>query len=162
MALLWVATHVDRFRPPLLRAMDVGAPSVVLGEGITRIGCFLNGCCHGVVCALPWGVRFPAGSPAHALFGDAVVHPSQLYASLGSFGLFFALSAWLRRRPFDGAVAAAWLVGASALRMVVDLSRHYEEGVTLFHVGAVPFTVNTAAAVALLLAGVFLWTRGSR
>ena len=29
---------------PVLRYADVAAPSVALGEAITRIGCFLNGC----------------------------------------------------------------------------------------------------------------------
>jgi phosphatidylglycerol:prolipoprotein diacylglycerol transferase len=31
---------------------------------IGRIGCFLNGCCFGGACDLPWAVRFPYGSPA--------------------------------------------------------------------------------------------------
>jgi phosphatidylglycerol:prolipoprotein diacylglycerol transferase len=47
-------------------------PSVILGMGIGRIGCFLSGCCFGQLCttgagdkALPWAVRFPYGSPAY-------------------------------------------------------------------------------------------------
>src|SRR5690606_24018629 len=43
---------------------DIVAPSVALGLAIGRIGCFLNGCCYGGVCALPWAVTLPAGSPA--------------------------------------------------------------------------------------------------
>jgi phosphatidylglycerol:prolipoprotein diacylglycerol transferase len=44
--------------------MDIIAPSAALGLAIGRIGCFLNGCCYGGVCDLPWAVQFPAGSPA--------------------------------------------------------------------------------------------------
>jgi len=54
--------------------LDITAPSLAWGLAITRIGCFLNGCCWGSLCvsgdashphaALPWAVRFPYGSPA--------------------------------------------------------------------------------------------------
>ncbi|MFH1746342.1 MAG: prolipoprotein diacylglyceryl transferase family protein [Planctomycetota bacterium] len=44
--------------------MDIMAPSTALGMGIGRIGCFLNGCCWGAPCELPWAVEFPYGSNA--------------------------------------------------------------------------------------------------
>jgi phosphatidylglycerol:prolipoprotein diacylglycerol transferase len=54
---------------------DITAPALAWGLAITRLGCFLNGCCWGSVCldphdahrqaaAVPWAVRFPYGSPA--------------------------------------------------------------------------------------------------
>lgn len=53
--------------------LDMTAPSLAWGLAITRIGCFLNGCCWGGVCVdhndparlraeYPWAVRFPYGS----------------------------------------------------------------------------------------------------
>jgi phosphatidylglycerol:prolipoprotein diacylglycerol transferase len=30
-----------------------------------RVGCFLNGCCYGGECDLPWAVTFPMGSPPY-------------------------------------------------------------------------------------------------
>src|SRR5438105_10571285 len=45
--------------------MDVAAPAIVLGLAIGRIGCFLNGCCYGAECQLPWGVQFPYYSNAY-------------------------------------------------------------------------------------------------
>jgi phosphatidylglycerol:prolipoprotein diacylglycerol transferase len=42
--------------------LDIIAPSAALGLAIGRIGCFLNGCCFGSTCDLPWAVRFPFGS----------------------------------------------------------------------------------------------------
>ncbi|RMF76196.1 MAG: prolipoprotein diacylglyceryl transferase, partial [Planctomycetota bacterium] len=44
--------------------MDIVAPSAALGLALGRVGCFLNGCCWGGTCELPWGVEFPYGSPA--------------------------------------------------------------------------------------------------
>lgn len=42
---------------------DMMAPSAMIGLGFGRIGCFLNGCCWGGVCAMPWAVTFPYASP---------------------------------------------------------------------------------------------------
>lgn len=50
---------------PCLVTMDLIAPSLALGLAIGRLGCFLNGCCFGGACDLPWAVRFPPGSPAY-------------------------------------------------------------------------------------------------
>ena len=36
---------------------------MLLGLAFGRIGCFMNGCCFGKQCSLPWGVQLPAGSP---------------------------------------------------------------------------------------------------
>lgn len=54
-----------RHRLPALALADLVAPSVALGMGIGRLGCFLNGCCFGGPSDLPWAVTFPAGSPPH-------------------------------------------------------------------------------------------------
>ncbi len=60
MTLLWL-----RFkeRVSIRWYLDIMAPSAALGLAIGRIGCFLNGCCFGGVCDLPWAVQFPYGSP---------------------------------------------------------------------------------------------------
>ncbi len=61
---------------PARLAMDIAAPCIMLGLGIGRIGCFLNGCCYGAEANVPWAVRFPYNSNAYV---DAVdrgeIHP---------------------------------------------------------------------------------------
>lgn len=47
---------------PLRLGMDIVAPCLMIGLGFGRIGCFLNGCCQGAACDLPWAVRFPYAS----------------------------------------------------------------------------------------------------
>ena len=39
-------------------------PALAFGIAIGRLGCFLNGCCWGDPCNLPWAVSFPKNSPA--------------------------------------------------------------------------------------------------
>ena len=52
-------------RLPVLGTFDLIAPSMILGLAIGRIGCFMNGCCYGGTCSLPWAVSFPWNSPPH-------------------------------------------------------------------------------------------------
>jgi phosphatidylglycerol:prolipoprotein diacylglycerol transferase len=54
-----------RKKLPIRRSMDIAAPCMMLGLAIGRVGCLLNGCCHGDVCDSPFGVRFPYDSPAY-------------------------------------------------------------------------------------------------
>jgi len=82
---------------PFFKLADLMAPYLALGYAFGRLGCFLNGCCYGRLSDLPWAM--PAG-----MVDDALRHPVQLYAALGSV-LVFAILRYLRpRRPFDGFV----------------------------------------------------------
>ncbi len=54
-----------RHKLPVLAMADVIAPSLTLGLALGRIGCFLNGCCYGGQCQLPWSVQFPPESPVY-------------------------------------------------------------------------------------------------
>lgn len=59
---------------PLRLGMDIVAPAIVIGLGFGRIGCFLNGCCYGAQCNLPWAVSFPY----HSLVYEEQVNRGQL------------------------------------------------------------------------------------
>jgi len=134
---------------PFLPYADASAPSIGLGIFLTRIGCFLNGCCYGAHSEGPLSVSFPLASPAgrfqqHA--HAASLHPSQLYESAG--GLLIALIVLLagRRKLFDG--FAFYLTGLlySVLRFCVDFTRHYEPGE---HLG--PLSHNQVVCIVLFV-----------
>lgn len=153
LAMISSVAFIAYHRLPLLPYVDVIMPSVALGEGITRIGCFLNGCCHGLVCTAPWGVRFPPGSPAAALFPGAAVHPTQLYASLLGFASF-GLLIWLaRRRPFPGAVFFTSVVLVAGYRIVLDFFRYYESQIILYRAAGADFNINQLISAGLVLVG---------
>ena len=59
-AMVAFAWYFRRRKLPMLKYLDILAPALMLGLAFGRIGCFLNGCCFGAVCDLPWGMRFPA------------------------------------------------------------------------------------------------------
>jgi phosphatidylglycerol---prolipoprotein diacylglyceryl transferase len=104
---------------PLWKGADIMAPSVALGYFFGRIGCLMNGCCYGRECHLPWAIHFP---PGHETYPHGV-HPTQIYESLLSLGLYAAL-AWLyRHKKFNGQVFATYLVSYAVLRSFVEMFR---------------------------------------
>jgi phosphatidylglycerol:prolipoprotein diacylglycerol transferase len=123
-ATVWFMTR--RRGIPFLLIADIFSPGVILGIGITRIGCFLAGCCHGHPTACALGVVFPAGAPATREFGSVPVHPSQLYASAAGFLIFGLLLALERRFRFRGATFGFFLVLYGLARFLEDFSRYYE------------------------------------
>ncbi len=143
---------------PFLRMADVMAPAVVMGIGITRLGCFLNGCCFGTPTRLPWGVVFPAGSEPSRVFGAVALHPSQLYGSLGGFAVLAALLLLERRPGATGGTFARFLFLYGVVRFVEDFARYYEPGARL----AAGLSVNQIVSLALILTGLALlvWLRG--
>jgi phosphatidylglycerol---prolipoprotein diacylglyceryl transferase len=151
------------YRPfPLRPYMDVMAPSIAIGTMFGRIGCFLNGCCYGDSCALPWAVSFPRDSPPwlhqaalKLISPDAAwslpVHPTQLYAAIDGLVLLLLLSAYYPLRRRDGEVLGLLMVTYPITRFFVELLRN-DEGV--FFAG---MTISQNISVALFGAGVVFW-----
>ena len=86
MLTVWYMTR--RRGIPFLVIADIFSPGVILGIGITRIGCFMAGCCFGNPTDCACGITFPGAAPASKMFGIVPVHPSQLYGSAGGFLVF--------------------------------------------------------------------------
>ena len=152
-------------RVPFLRMADVMAPSLGLGILLTRIGCFLNGCCYGLPTEHSFGMCFPEGSEAArtALIlsggnlhgGDGVpIHPAQIYSALGGLTILVLLLLLDRRRPYEGYTFANFLLLYGLHRFTVDQFRYYEDAMT---VGGL--SVNQWLSIAFLLASVLLHTR---
>jgi phosphatidylglycerol:prolipoprotein diacylglycerol transferase len=147
---------------PVWVAADALAPSFALGTMFGRVGCFLNGCCYGRPTTLPWGVVFPPDSFAGLEFGNAAVHPSQLYFALAGLGLF-GLAWWLRKRlTVPGTLF--WTVVAlfALIRIPLDLTRAYEPESIFAHVGSFDVTESQLTSVALALFGILMILRLKR
>ena len=142
----------------LWKLADVLAPSIALGYVFGRIGCFLNGCCFGRACDLPWAVTYPVGNINGA--PTYPVHPTQLYDSLLNIFLYLGL-AWLyRRKKFDGQVFAAYLLCYAVTRSIVESFRgDYSQ----LHIhSALHLTPAQLVSMGIFAAGAALWALLSR
>jgi phosphatidylglycerol:prolipoprotein diacylglycerol transferase len=137
---------------------DLIAPALALGEGITRIGCYFNVCCFGRPCDLPWAVRFPPGSHAHAMLGPQSVHPSQLYLSLANFVLLLVLLPLGDRLRRPGRLFAVYLAVSSMVRLLVDFTRYYEPG-DRFAIAGVNLAHSQWVSIGLMVLAAVFWVR---
>jgi len=155
-------------RHPIGRLGDLIAAPLAAGYAIGRVGCFLVGDDYGLPTTLPWGVRFPQGSPpSTARFleqefhvtlpaGTApetvmTVHPTQLY-EVGLALIVFGICWRLAGRPHPtGRVLGVWCVLMGIERLVIELFRAKDDRffgpMTLAQV--ISLTVIAAGAVLL-------------
>jgi phosphatidylglycerol:prolipoprotein diacylglycerol transferase len=152
---------------PLRPYLDVLAPAIMVGTFFGRLGCFLNGCCYGDVCNLPWAVSFPEPSPPwrsqwdHGLIPPQAtyslpVHPTQLYSALDSLVILMLLSAFYPLRRRDGEVMGLLMITYPITRFLIEYLRN-DEGV--FFAG---LTISQNISILLFAGGLAYWLWLSR
>ena len=159
-AVVATVAYCHRAKLRVLDVFDYFAPTLGLGIGVARIGCFLNGCCFGTPTDLPWGVTYPAGSIPFLQYGQSHLHPSQLYSSIYGLLLFFALHTLLKRRAFVGQIVAILFMCEAVFRFLIEYVRFYESAM-IIELGGTSITYNQLIAVALFVVGlgVYLWQK---
>lgn len=119
---VWLAR---RWGVPILRGLDVVAPSMVLGQAIGRWGNFFNEEAFGRPTELPWKLYI---SPPHRPpeFRDAeFFHPTFLYESLWDALVVAVLVWWVRPRVgrYPGAVFFSYIGLYSVGRFFIESLR---------------------------------------
>ncbi|HVJ08895.1 MAG TPA: prolipoprotein diacylglyceryl transferase family protein [Acidisarcina sp.] len=154
LALLTGLVYALIVKLPLLRTLDVLAPSLALGHAIVCLGSFAAGLDYGSPTHLPWAVVYnsrlaarwsgtPQGIP---------LHPTQLYECALELGLFVLLLMLLRRLQ-PGEVMGTWLflIGLGSY-FLEFLSGRAQAGILNG-----PLTLGQYLAVVLVVAGGMLW-----
>lgn len=118
LALICGWLYTKRAKIPFMVAADLAAPSIAIGYAITRIGCFMNGCCYGAPTSLPWGVSFQE----HGL-STPPSHPTQLYAAAASFLIFLLLTRLEKQHRATGFVFVSYLGLYSIYRFLIEFLR---------------------------------------
>jgi phosphatidylglycerol:prolipoprotein diacylglycerol transferase len=137
-----------------LALADLAAPCLALGHAVGRIGCFLNGCCHGVPTDLPWGVAFPFTT------GGSMVprHPTQIYEAVGVGLICLWLSRHFYRAHRPGSVAVLYGILYAPLRFAVEMLRGDDRGGSWL--GLSPSQLGSIACLALAVAAWAVFVRG--
>jgi len=136
---------------PMWTVADALTPSIALGTLFGRIGCYLNGCCYGRPTSLPWGMVFPADSFAGLEFGNAPIHPAQLYFAVAGLALFGVTWGLRRRFTVPGTLFWTFMALFALVRIPLDLTRSYEAEATVFRLGSVDVTESQVSSLALAL-----------
>jgi phosphatidylglycerol:prolipoprotein diacylglycerol transferase len=136
---------------------DVLTPSIPLGYAIARVGCFLNGCCHGVPTSLPWGVRFLARP---ALLGRELTppsHPTQLYASIASLIVFGIILLLRDRVRVPGQLFGTYLAIYGLQRFIIEFWRAGASATTVGALGGLTEAQIASFALAVAAAGAVIY-----
>jgi phosphatidylglycerol:prolipoprotein diacylglycerol transferase len=143
-----------RWGVPIRRALDVIAPSMVLGQAIGRWGNFFNEEAFGAPTDLPWKLYI---SPAHRppeLRAFEYFHPAFLYESLWDVLVFALLVWWVRPRVgrHPGAVFFSYIG-------LYSVGRFFIEGLRLdsFWVGSLRVPQLASVAGVLVAVAGLLW-----
>jgi phosphatidylglycerol---prolipoprotein diacylglyceryl transferase len=94
--------------------IDIWSPACVLGLAISRIGCFLGGCCYGLPTDVPW-----------AIIRDGVpIHATQLYSSFSAFLMFGVLIILNKKKRFSGFIFLITAIWYSVHRLIIEFMRY--------------------------------------
>ncbi len=133
----------DWKKQPFLLWADIAAPAAAFSYALGRWACFLNGCCYGKYCELPWAVFMQGGHR----------HPTQIYASLTeSLTILILLKMESRLKKAAGALFALWLVLHGLGRIVMECFRDDPRGQLIWG-----FSLGTWMSLGLILCGLGLF-----
>jgi len=155
------------YRFPFLPMADAIAPAICIGMAIGRLGCFLNGCCYGDRCELPWAVSFPSVS---APFKDQVarglipptadhslpLHPTQIYLTIDGLVLLGVVLAYWPHRKADGQAMALYFLLYAITRTLVEELRNDESAQLL------GLTISQMISVGVFGVGIFFWVMANK
>jgi phosphatidylglycerol:prolipoprotein diacylglycerol transferase len=144
------------------------------------MGCFLNGCCYGATCHLPWGIRWPAGSipwfdyanqylesqggipggpgvlrgavvgALAATWQPPVIHPAQIYALVNALLLFAVLHYMFWHKRRHGQIILAFFLLYGIGRFLEEALRADEAAAYLLGVPTLLRALGHEAAAAHL------------
>lgn len=162
-----------RRKVPLRFTMELTAPALAVGYALGRVGCFLVQDDYGVPTSLPWGLRFPQGTPPSTAenlardFGVAIppgaqpgdvlaVHPTQLYEVALMLLAFWLIWRLRTRRHAMGWLFGLYLLLAGIERFLVEFLRAKDDR----FLG--PLTIAQGMSLTIALLGVALLVRWAR
>jgi len=148
---------------PLWKVFDAYAPSIVLGLGIGRLGCFAAGCDYGKPTESFLGVVFthPLAQQVSGTPLGIRIHPTQLYESLACVLIFAVLTWRYRKKAYDGQIFVWYLALYAVARFFLEFLRGDQDRGFVF--GRLLSTSQFIAILAVGVAAILYWRlRGHR
>jgi len=128
---------LKRHKLPIWGTLDIVAPSLILAQGISRIGCDVFG--GPISSVLPWGIER----------SGEYLHPAQAYEFLLDYLLFGYLWLRMKKPSYTGQVFLHYLIGYLAIRGIVEFAR-----INPMVVG--PFSVSHVMSLVGIIFAIFL------
>lgn len=134
--------YCKRKKIKVLKAFDVGAFGLLLGQICGRWGNFVNAEAYGSETMLPWRMQL--------LDVGIMVHPTFLYESLWNLGVFTILVLRRKKMTFDGEAFLSYI-------MLYGLGRLWIEGLRTDSLYLGPVRISQIVALCCVICGLILF-----
>lgn len=121
LALIFLLFLAKKNRINFFKITDLFSLCMPLAHAFGRLGCFFNGCCHGIPTQSWLGVKFPLNSAAR--LPEVKVIPTQLIEAIFLLFLFFLLYRLRPKMKKTGMLTAGYLIGYSFFRFIIEFFR---------------------------------------
>ncbi len=149
---LLVVSYFKKFKKEkIIKIFDMVAPGVMLGQIIGRWGNFVNGEAHGIATSESFFLRMGLFE-----YGKwTTYHPTFLYESLWNLVGFSLITAFYKKKKFDGQIVLSYLAWYGFGRMFIEGLRTDSLYIGVFRisqvVGFLCFVICTALLVWMLM-----------
>jgi len=115
-AVLALYVYMKLKRLSFAKYIDMVVAGVILGYAFARVGCFLNGCCHGHVTRVSWAITYPAAAPVDAsgTMRHAPAYEAQIHGSGRALPDWLATDPKYKSRVLNGRLIDTYVQGADA------------------------------------------------
>ncbi len=129
---------------PFWKTADCLGYGLGLGIAISRIGCFLNGCCYGIACSSTIGVQ-------SRIAGPGFYHATQLYESFLSFVAFIIIVSLQKYKTHYGQTILGFISLYGFFRFFIEFLRAENPVVML------GMTLSQIISIILILLSIIVW-----
>lgn len=129
--LVTISFYLKKHNIKIFPVIDIATLYAPLFQSISRIGCFLAGCCHGIPASknIPWATMFTNPHSLAPLY--IYLHPTQLYLSISSFCIFVLLYIFYKTHYKTlGQISFMYLFFESISRFSIDFLRGDRDFIT--------------------------------
>lgn len=106
------------------RLADIAAPGLILGQGIGRIACFLNGDAYGTPTNSGFGLVYPPGTPAYDVYGSQPLWPAEVWEGQWDIIVFVIILILSRSRKWaKGTLFLTYIILYSLGRFALEFLR---------------------------------------
>ncbi len=127
--LMFLPFYLRAQKVPVWKLLDLIAIYAPLLQAISRLGCFMAGCCYGLPTGTNWGIIYTHPDVAvPSEFKNIALHPTQIYSAIVLFVIFLLMHNLISKyfkKP--GQLIAIYLMLSSLERFLIDFWRADQE-----------------------------------
>ena len=166
LAVVYLFAVAWKIHLPVWEWLDMHTPGLIGYVIMSKIGCFLNGCCFGTPTIMPWGIAYAEGSQAYnyyivraldnfqfkswRVYSD-LIHPVQLYESFLTLLLLIIALSLLKRRLMPGIVFLLVFGAYSLIRLGLFYFRAMPYDTHFYYLLAWIYTIIAVISFGILL-----------